>query len=418
VTDHSDAASTPQPPLTILIGCDTFPPNVNGAANFAARLAAGLVERGHQVHIVAPSADRKHGTWVEEHEGQRMVVHRLPSYRWPFHDWLRFAWPFSIRRRSAAILDEVRPDVVHFQSHIVVGRGLAVEAQKRGIRLIGTNHTMPDNLVEFVPLPQSLKDLLVRSQWKAAERTFRKAFAVTTPTRRAAEFLERNTQLRGVYAISCGIDAHYYTPDFAPRTGNRVMFVGRIVGEKRIDVLLHALALMPAELEVTLEIIGDGDQRKALQHLATQLGVDDRTTFTGYVPDEEIRKAYTHAGVLAMPSTAELQSIVTMEAMASGLPVVAADAMALPHLVHDGENGYLFTPGDAHDLAEKLTRILTLPEAEFTAMKNASLNLVTAHDIQRTLTTFEALYRGETVPSLRADDPASAAAAPTRAPGR
>lgn len=65
---------------------------------------------------------------------------------------------------------------------------------------------------------------------------------------------------------------------------------------------------------------------------------------TGYVDESYLRNALTRATVFAMPSIAELQSISTMEAMASGLPIVAADAMALPHLVHDGENGYLFEP--------------------------------------------------------------------------
>ena len=87
--------------------------------------------------------------------------------------------------------------------------------------------------------------------------------------------------------------------------------------------------------------------------------------------DEELRQAYTRATVFAMPSIAELQSIATMEAMASGLPVVAANAMALPHLVHDGENGYLFEPGDAQDLADKLSASSTMPQEELDVLKNA-----------------------------------------------
>ena len=133
--------------LTVLIGCDTFGPNVNGAAKFAERLAAGLVGRGHNVHIVAPAANRKRGTFIEEHEGAKMTVHRLRSWRWYPHDWLRFALPWRINQNSARILDQVKPDVVHFQSHIIVGRGLSIEAEKRGIRIIGTNHFMPENLV-------------------------------------------------------------------------------------------------------------------------------------------------------------------------------------------------------------------------------------------------------------------------------
>lgn len=416
MTDSRDAAadapsSVPQrKPLKVLIGADTFAPNVNGAARFAERLAAGLVARGHEVHVMAPSAGRRYGTWVEEHEGQRMIMHRLHSWRWYPHEWLRYALPWRIKHNSARVLDEVKPDVVHFQSHIIIGRGLSVEAQKRGIRVIGTNHFMPENMLEFTLIPKRLQDFATRQAWKAAARTFGRAQAVTTPTHKAAQFLERNTGLKHVYAVSCGIDAHKYTPDFEPRTENRVAFVGRVTGEKQIDVLVKAIALMPEDLDVKLEVVGDGDQRRNLEQLASDLGIADRVTFTGYVSDDELREAYTRATVLAMPSIAELQSIVTMEAMASALPIVAADAMALPHLVHDGENGYLFRPGDTQDLADKLEQVLRMPEDKLTAMKKESLRLIAAHDIQRTLNTFECLYRGEPVSDLVADDVASAAA--------
>ena len=84
-----------------------------------------------------------------------------------------------------------------------------------------------------------------------------------------------------------------------------------------------------------------------------------------------------------------------MEAMASGLPVVAANAVALPHLVHDGENGYLFEPGNVDDLADKLRRVLTASPEEYLRMQQASLDGVEIHDIENTLDTFEKLYRGE-----------------------
>ncbi|WP_253829140.1 glycosyltransferase [Agromyces flavus] len=384
-------------PLRILIGADTFAPDVNGAARFAERLAAGLAERGHDVHVMAPAASRKHGSWKEVHEGQEITAHRVYSWRWYPHDWLRFALPWRIKQNAARILDKVKPDVVHFQSHIVVGRGLSVEAEKRGIRIIGTNHFMPENMLEFSLIPKAWQDWSVGLAWKAARRTFGRAEAVTTPTRRAADFLERYTGLRGVHAISCGIDAHKYFPNWEPRTENRIIFVGRVTGEKQIDVLLRAVTLLPAELDARVEIVGGGDQKRNLEHLAAELGIADRVTFTGYVTDEELREAYHRASVLAMPSIAELQSIVTMESMASALPVVAANAMALPHLVHDGENGYLFEPGSAEDLAAKLRKVLEASPEDYHALKEGSVRLIAAHDIQRTISTFENLYRGKPV---------------------
>ena len=384
-------------PIRVLIAADTFAPDVNGAARFAERLAAGMVSRGHEVNIMAPAASRKHGSWTEIHEGQPMTVHRLHSWRWYPHDWLRFALPWLVRRDSRRILDTVKPDVVHFQSHINVGRGVTIEAEKRGIRIIGTNHFMPENMLEFTLIPAGFQDRVVKAAWRAARRTFGRAEAVTTPTLRAAQFLEKYTGLTGVHAISCGIDATNYLPSFEPRSENRILFVGRVTGEKQIDVLLQAIVLLAPELNVQVEIVGGGDQKRNLEHLTDTLGIRDRVTFTGYVTDEELRAAYSRATVFAMPSIAELQSIVTMEAMASGLPIVAADAMALPHLVHDKRNGYLFEPGNAQDLADKLTTVLTASPDELVALKRESLTLILAHDINRTLNTFECLYRGEPV---------------------
>lgn len=383
--------------LTVLIGCDTFGPNVNGAAKFAERLAAGLVGRGHNVHVVAPAASRKRGTFIEEHEGAKMTVHRLRSWRWYPHDWLRFALPWRINQNSARILEQVKPDVVHFQSHIVVGRGLSIEAAKRGIRIIGTNHFMPENLLDFAVIPKWVHNFAVRLAWAAAARTFGRAEAVTTPTRKAADFLEEYTHLTDVHAISCGIDAHRYTPTFNPNGENRIVFVGRVTGEKKIDVLIRAMKLIPAELQASLEIVGGGDllaHHKALVH---QIGLDGKVTFTGYVTDEQLNASLSRAKVFAMPSIAELQSIATMEAMATALPVVGANAMALPHLIHDGENGFLFEPGNVEELAAKLTQVLSMPWPQLEKMKRESLHFISGHDITRTLDTFEALYRGEDV---------------------
>lgn len=395
--------ATPEPakpagrrPLTIVIGCDTFAPDVNGAARFAERLAAGLAQRGHDVHVVAPGQKyRRFPPATEVIEGVPLTVHRLPAVRWPPHDWLRFVWPWRAKHYARKVLSEVQPDVVHIQSHIVIGRGLSRIAQQRGIPVIATNHVMAENILDFTTLPPLLDKVFLKAAWDDAERTFHIARAVTTPTRRAADFLESTIDIAGVIPISCGIDASNYTPVLTPRESNRILFVGRLTTEKHIDTLLHAVTKLDPALDVTVDIVGGGDQRKALDALTAQLGLSDRVRFHGRVDEDELRSLYSRASVFAMPSIAELQSIATMEAMASGLPIVAADALALPHLVDEGANGWLFRPRDADDLAAKLTRVLTASPETYVAMQKASLKGVEIHDIARTLDTFEALYRGE-----------------------
>nr|WP_235566787.1 glycosyltransferase [Microbacterium sp. Root61] len=383
----------------MLIGADTFSPHVNGAARFAERLAAGLVSRGHIVHVMAPSATHKqHGVFTEVIEDQPMTMHRIPAWRYLPHDWLTFVLPWMSKHYARRVLDEVKPDVVHIQSHIVLGRGLAREARKRGIPIIATNHVMAENVLDFTTLPPVFDKAVISLAWADAKRTFDLTRAVTTPTRKAADFLEQTIDIHGVIPISCGIDRSNYTPDLTPRDANRVLFVGRLTTEKHIDVVLKALARLDPALDVTFDIVGGGDQRKNLEQLCTQLGLGDRVTFHGHASEQDLRALYSHASVFAIASIAELQSIATMEAMASGLPIVAANAVALPHLVHDGENGYLFEPGNAEELAARLTDVLTATPETRLRMQQTSLEMVSVHDINRTLDTFEALYRDEPLP--------------------
>lgn len=393
-------SAPPAPPLKIVMAADTFSPDVNGAARFAERLSAGLAARGHDVHVVTPSVTHaKHGVFTEEIEGQPLTVHRLPGWRYYPHDWLRFVLPWMSKHYARRVLTHVQPDVVHSQSHIVIGRGLTRIAHRRGIPVIATNHVMAENVIDFTTLPPLLDKVAIKLAWDDAKRTFDMSRAVTTPTRRAADFLEQTIDITGVIPISCGIDKRNYTPDFTPRERRRVLSVGRLTTEKHIEVTLQAVAKLVFDggLDLAFDIVGGGDQQRHLEQWVARLGLQDCVVFHGRVSEEHLRATYSKADVFAIASIAELQSIATMEAMASGLPVVAANAVALPHLVQDGENGYLFEPGDVDDLADKLRRVLTAAPEEYLRMQQASLKGVEIHDIEHTLDTFEKLYRGEPI---------------------
>ena len=400
------APETEQRPLKIVIGCDTFPPDINGAARFAERLAGGLARHGHEIHIITAAHTKKYGTSIEVHDGSKMIVHRIKSYPVLQHETLRYVWPFTLKRKTDRILDEVRPDAVHMQSHLVMGRYLSKSAKERGIRLLATNHIMPENLIKYsVIIPSWLEKPIMKLAWKDAGRILKRADYITTPTRRAANLLEEAAGVTGVLAISCGIDASKFAN--ATPTSNqppRVLFLGRLDFEKHIHNLLKAVAKLPQQLGTQVEIVGNGGERENLKALAAELGIADQVEFKGHISEEELPKAYERATVFAMPSIAELQSIATMEAMASGRPVVAADAMALPHLVHDGDNGYLFQPDDVDEFAEKLKLVLTADKDELARLSENSLHLIQAHDIERTLKIFEDLYRGESASGSESDD--------------
>lgn len=384
-------------PLRVLVSADTFPPDINGASRFAERLVGGLARRGNEVHVIAPAFNKKWGTSLETIDGSQMLVHRLRSYKLPQHETLRWVWPFNLRSRISKLLDVIQPDVIHVNSHLITGRFLIKAAKRRGIRTVATNHIMPENLVKYsVIIPGFLEKWAMGVAWKDAGRILRQVDQITTPTRRAAELLEAAGGVDNVLSISCGIDASKFAND-APTTNEhpRVLYLGRLDYEKHVHNLLKAVALLPKSLGTIVELVGDGGERENLKKLAKELGIENEVIFAGHVSEAELPKAYERCTVFAMPSIAELQSIATMEAMASGRPVIAANAMALPHLVHDGDNGYLFEPEDVHDFADKLKKVLTANQKELDRLSENSLHLIQAHDIQRTLGIFEQIYRGE-----------------------
>lgn len=380
--------------MKILIGADSYAPDINGAAHFTEQLARGLAQRGHEVHVVCASDDGV--PRVEIVEG--VIVHRLASVRYRRHDSLRICLPWQAIPATRDLVEHLRPDLVHVQSHMVIGRGVAYAAKRLGRPLVATNHFMPENVFGYVPLlPRALHRQAAVLAWRDLGAVFGRADRITAPTPRAVRLLTESTGLAGE-AVSCGIDAGRFwqaTCAAEPSDQPRILFVGRLDQEKRVDELITAFARLPVSTGAVLEIIGDGDQRDHLQRLAATLEVQDRVIFAGHVDDDQLLAAYGRASIFCMPGVAELQSIVTLEAMAAGKPVVAADAMALPHLVKPGRNGWLFSPGDIGELTLRLSTLVADPQLR-QRMGQHSREIVAQHDFDRTLDRFESIYQSVT----------------------
>jgi len=187
-----------QRPLTILIAADTYPPDVNGAAQFGYRLAKGMTARGHDVHVLA-SRDSKGKSFTEFRE--EATVHRLRSHRAFTHETFRLCFPWEIKKDISLLFDRVKPDVVHIQSHYMIGEHVLYEAVKRGVRIIATNHFMPENLNPFLPFPQWFKDIIGRVSWKDMGKVMGQADVVTTPTPLAARAMHDHAFLRKVLPL-------------------------------------------------------------------------------------------------------------------------------------------------------------------------------------------------------------------------
>jgi glycosyltransferase involved in cell wall biosynthesis len=387
--------------LRIVISADTFPPDVNGAAHFTDRLARGLAGRGHEVHVICPANTPKA---TVEGDGE-IIIHRIPSLGTPFHPTFRVCAPWQASRAVPALLERLQPDLVHVQSHFTIGRAMLKAASVREIPAVATNHFMPENLLGYAPVPRFLRGPLARWAWRDLVRVYRQAQLVTAPTPRAVQLLEANGLPVSAQAVSCGIDIEHYASgqDEVPTTGTSVLFVGRLDKEKNIDDLLRAVATLP---DVRVDLVGDGTVRESLVALADSLGVRDRVRFHGFVSDEELVRAYQRCDMFCMPGTAELQSLATMEAMAAGRPVIAANAMALPHLVHPGDNGFLYPPGDVEQLAAGIAT-LARDAALRAEMGQASRKIIAGHEIGRTLEAFEGAYREVTGARARSEALAS-----------
>ncbi|MFT4147360.1 MAG: glycosyltransferase [Micrococcaceae bacterium] len=385
---------------TILIAADTYYPTINGASRFIYGLAHGLAERGHDVHIVCPDTTGE-GQRVE-HEGN-VTLHRIWSVPSMLYGDFRVVIPGTASKQIKRIVDEIKPSVIHIQCHFSVGRAAAAIAKKEHIRLIGTNHTMPENILAHVPfLIGPSRNWVAGASWKDCGRIFKKCDVATAPTPRAANFLEKEGRVPTVWPISCGIDTSHYDAkegEIIPKhEGKQILFVGRLDQEKNLDILIKAMQYIPSEDHAHLKIVGHGLEEEPLKKLVEELNLEDKVFFTGKISDEELRLAYLEADVFAMPGTAELQSLATLEAMCADNPIVAADAMALPHLIKKGKNGYLFEPNNIHDLAKKLHRVLSASDEERLAMGKVSKSMTYKHSLDATLDKFEKLYAGANSP--------------------
>ena len=382
-------------PLTIVIPAETYAPEVNGAATFAQQLAQGLAGRGHSVHVICPSPS---GMAYHQADERGVEVHYIKSRRWPLHPTWMICMPWNVAPAFDRLIDQIQPDIIHTQAHFVIGRRAFTAARRRRIPIVGTNHFMPQNVAPYVTAPSAVVAAAEKAAWWDLKKQYQSADYITVPTQLAADLLHEHGFDAPIRAVSCGIDLSHFHPgqpaDDGSSTSPTVLFVGRLSAEKHIEDILEAIAKTDPKLGLCAEIIGSGEQEKVLADLSDELGIADRVVLRGKVSDAQLVAAYQRADVFCMPSTAELQSIATLEALATGVPVVLADAVALPHLCEDGVNGRLIPPRDTDGYAQAFTEIATASAQARQRMSEAAQAIAARHDISATLDSFEEIYFG------------------------
>ncbi len=381
--------------MRIVTVSQIYPPAANGQAVFTRQLTEGLAARGHDVLAIIPS-DRWRA-YREERNGVRLEA--LAALQMGLPDAYLTPAPLLGLHR---LFEGFQPQVVHLQDHYPLSRYAFGFAHRRALPVVGTNHFIPENIAHYVvpfPLARRLSEDFL---WWTMTSLYNKVDVVTTPTATAAGILEGIGLRTPVQAISCGVDLERYKPDpqldpesIRARYGLRgqdplFLYVGRIDEEKGLDVMLRALREVGGGAQ--LGITGQGRHEREIRQLVRDLGLGDRVAFTGYLPEGDLPKLVQSADIFIMPSSAELQSIATLEAMALGKPVLAAGARALPELVRPGRNGFLFRPGDPQDAARCMRQLLEM-RSRWPAMGTASRRIVQSHHIENTISDYEALYQ-------------------------
>jgi glycosyltransferase involved in cell wall biosynthesis len=380
--------------MRIMIVTDQYPPMVGGVPAVTHGLAMDFVNRGHQVWVVAPSYSSRDVRRVED----KVRVYRFSSFEWPMFKELRIPFlPFVPIRN---LLKRSDPDIIHIHSPIVLGNIAQLLAGGLRKPVVATNHYLPININHSLSEDSFVGKHFSNISYSYLVQFLNRCEYVTAPTMTALNLLYKHGLRAPAAAISNGIDLRQYAPgerDMAilrkfglPEDRPLVLHVNRLSEEKRVDVLLDAVPRLKSNAHIAL--VSAGPAEADLRAQVERLQIGDRVSFLGFVRNEDLVKLRHSSTLFVIPSEADLQSLATMEAMACGLSVIAANSYALPELVHHNENGFLFTPGNSDELAEKID-LLVGDAARRAEMGQKSLEIIAAHDRHRILDTWENLYR-------------------------
>ncbi len=381
--------------MKILFVSDTYYPHINGVYYFVCRIGPMLQEEGHQVAVIAPSTSIK----ASHKKIDNIDVYGLPSFSVIFYPTIRLPVPFLKKNKLLKILKSFKPDIIHIQDHFIISKAIVRLNRKLKIPIIATNHFMPENLSILVR-GRKLKLYFENFLWKDFSKVFNQVNLVTTPTQTGVDIIGNRLNVETI-AISSGIDLKKFTPygDTQKVKGKYdipdkpiLLYAGRVDPEKHIEEILQAVAILSKKIDFCFVVVGKGISKKALEQLTKELQIDGKVIFTGFVPDEDLPYFYKLSRCFVIASIAELLSLVTLQAMASGLPIVAVNAGALKELVKDKLNGYLYIEGDLQALVQNMENIIT-DDSLYHQMSQKSLEFVQQHDINITLKSFEKIYR-------------------------
>ncbi|MCM3698893.1 glycosyltransferase family 1 protein [Paenibacillus macerans] len=322
---------------------ETFYPSTNGVVTRLMQSIRWLVREGHEVLVIAPDQG------VSEVEGAQVIG--VPSLRFFLYPNLPLALP---SRRVGKALQAFKPDLVHVVNPAVLG--VAGIWYGRRYPLIASYHTHIPQYADFYKLPW-LKPIL----WGYLRRLHNRAdLNLCTSGAVRDELVSR--EFSNVRLWQRGVDTELFGPRHRNEEMRRMLsggaldkrlllYVGRLAAEKEIERLRGVLL---ASDRFRLAIVGDGPHRERLESHFAGTG----TVFTGFLHGEQLAQAYASSDIFAFPSTTETLGLVLLEAMASGLTVVAAASPPSREQIREGATGFLYDPDIPSSLVNAILPLL------------------------------------------------------------
>lgn len=333
--------------MRIAFFTETFLPATDGVVTRLKHTIAELLGMGDEMLVIAP----KYGEGPGSYEG--VPIHRVSSIPFPHYPQIKLA---PANPGVGTALRAFEPDLVHAVNPFVLGHGAPSYCKRLGVPLVASYHTNIAAYADFYGL--SMFDRATR--WYT-RRLHNKADLNLCTSLATLGYLT-DEGIERVHLWPQGVDAVRFHPDKFSKdlrvrlTGGHpvdrlLLYVGRLGHEKNVGRLKAVLGELPG---VRLAIVGDGPARRDLEKVFS----GTRTVFTGALQGEELASAYASADAFVFPSTTETLGMAMIEALASGLPVIAARTGATGEVVGDGETGILYDPDSDASLAAAIREVV------------------------------------------------------------
>lgn len=334
---------------------NTYQPAVNGVVTSIRHFSKGLTALGHEVHIFAPQ-------YEEIGEFPDVAVHRVPAL--DLSKSINAAIPMAFKPLIEPIVKKIRPQIIHSQHPIFLGKFAANLAEDLNIPLVFTFHAQYKEYARgYFPMAPDISSKVVDG---LIEGYLKKCTHVIAPTPSILDYLGRYEVKLPVSVVPTPIDLGLFqntTPDRVRARhslGNKevLLYLGRISVEKNLEFLLHAFARIRSRRpNARLLLAGEGPVTNQLKKMAEEFGMNESVIFTGLIHSEEVPDYVAAADLFVFPSILETQGLVLLESMAAGTPVIALDAPASRDVLAHG--GGLLVTGGPEAFARAVEEVLS-----------------------------------------------------------